>query len=242
MPSLRRASLLLVVALLLALLPPARSTLAASFVVTSLADTNTTGTLRWAITQANASTGPHTITFSTFGRISLTTVLPTITRDGITINGEQGGAPGIEIDGSAISIPGSGLLIRGLILSGFQSGLVGSEQTGAGIEISGASSTADNNLIQNCYLGTNAAGTAPATVPNQTAGLIISGTSPDERLVEIIEITDHPFFVASQYHPEFKSRPERPAPLFRDFVDAALAYALEQRPQELAAEEPAPAR
>ena len=56
----------------------------------------------------------------------------------------------------------------------------------------------------------------------EAAGLVCSGTSPDERLVEIIEIPDHPFFVASQYHPEFKSRPERPAPLFRDFVAAAL--------------------
>ena len=52
----------------------------------------------------------------------------------------------------------------------------------------------------------------------EAAGLVCSGTSPDERLVEIIEIPDHPFFVASQYHPEFKSRPERPAPLFREFV------------------------
>ena len=50
-----------------------------------------------------------------------------------------------------------------------------------------------------------------------------SGTSPDERLVEAIELDDHPFFVASQFHPEFKSRPERPAPLFREFVAAALA-------------------
>jgi CTP synthase len=56
----------------------------------------------------------------------------------------------------------------------------------------------------------------------QSAGLRICGTSPDERLVEVIEIEDHPFFVASQFHPEFKSRPERPAPLFRDFVAAAL--------------------
>jgi CTP synthase len=56
----------------------------------------------------------------------------------------------------------------------------------------------------------------------QSAGLRVSGTSPDERLVEVIELDDHPFFVASQYHPEFKSRPERPAPLFRDFVAAAL--------------------
>jgi CTP synthase len=52
--------------------------------------------------------------------------------------------------------------------------------------------------------------------------LVISGTSPDERLVEVIELQDHPFFVASQFHPEFKSRPERPAPLFRGFIEAAL--------------------
>jgi CTP synthase len=56
----------------------------------------------------------------------------------------------------------------------------------------------------------------------EAAGLVASGTSPDERLVEVIELPDHPFFVASQYHPEFKSRPERPAPLFREFVRAAL--------------------
>jgi CTP synthase len=56
----------------------------------------------------------------------------------------------------------------------------------------------------------------------EAAGLRASGTSPDERLVEVIELEDHPFFVASQFHPEFKSRPERPAPLFRDFVTAAL--------------------
>ena len=66
-----------------------------------------------------------------------------------------------------------------------------------------------------------------------------SGTSPDERLVEIIEIPDHPFFVASQYHPEFKSRPERPAPLFREFVDAALTRARERSPQEIGAQQPA---
>ena len=59
----------------------------------------------------------------------------------------------------------------------------------------------------------------------QSAGLTVSGTSPDERLVEVIELDEHPFFVASQYHPEFKSRPERPAPLFRDFVAAALRSA-----------------
>ncbi|MEN1760233.1 CTP synthase [Anoxynatronum sibiricum] len=53
-------------------------------------------------------------------------------------------------------------------------------------------------------------------------GLIISGISPDERLVELIELKDHPWFVAGQFHPEFKSRPARPHPLFRDFVKAAL--------------------
>jgi CTP synthase len=70
----------------------------------------------------------------------------------------------------------------------------------------------------------------------EAAGLVVSGTSPDERLVEIIELHDHPFFVASQYHPEFKSRPERPAPLFREFVGAALTYARERRPQAREAE------
>jgi CTP synthase len=63
----------------------------------------------------------------------------------------------------------------------------------------------------------------------QSAGLCISGTSPDERLVEIVELEGgeggHPFFIASQFHPEFKSRPERPAPLFRDFIAAALERA-----------------
>jgi CTP synthase len=59
----------------------------------------------------------------------------------------------------------------------------------------------------------------------EAAGLIVSGTSPDERLVEIIELNDHPFFVASQFHPEFKSRPEKPAPLFREFVAAAQEHA-----------------
>ena len=55
------------------------------------------------------------------------------------------------------------------------------------------------------------------------AGLVISGTSPDGRLVEMIEITDHPYFVASQAHPEFKSRPTRPHPLFDGLVAAATA-------------------
>jgi CTP synthase len=63
----------------------------------------------------------------------------------------------------------------------------------------------------------------------EAAGLCTSGTSPDERLVEVIELEEHPFFVASQFHPEFKSRPERPAPLFRDFIAAALERAADGR-------------
>jgi CTP synthase len=54
-------------------------------------------------------------------------------------------------------------------------------------------------------------------------GMSLSGMSPDGRLVEIIELADHPFFLAGQFHPELKSRPTRPHPLFRDFVGAALA-------------------
>jgi CTP synthase len=62
----------------------------------------------------------------------------------------------------------------------------------------------------------------------ENEGLVCSGTSPDDRLVEIVELPDHPFFVASQFHPEFKSRPLRPQPLFRDFVGAALKRSREQ--------------
>jgi CTP synthase len=67
-------------------------------------------------------------------------------------------------------------------------------------------------------------------------GLVAGGTSPDERLVEIIELPDHPFFVASQFHPEFNSRPTRPEPLFREFVSAAARRAEERRAEV----EPAP--
>ncbi|MCE5204342.1 MAG: CTP synthase [Coriobacteriales bacterium] len=56
------------------------------------------------------------------------------------------------------------------------------------------------------------------------AGMVISGVSPDGKLVEMVELPGHPWFVGSQGHPEFKSRPTRPAPLFRDFVGAAVAY------------------
>jgi CTP synthase len=76
----------------------------------------------------------------------------------------------------------------------------------------------------------------------EAAGLRVSGTSPDERLVEVIELPDHPFFVASQFHPEFKSRPERPAPLFFGFIAASLQRACELQAQPPAAEAEARAR
>ncbi len=56
----------------------------------------------------------------------------------------------------------------------------------------------------------------------QEAGLVLSGLSPNERLVEIVELPDHPWFVGVQFHPEFKSRPNRPHPLFADFIRASL--------------------
>ena len=67
------------------------------------------------------------------------------------------------------------------------------------------------------------------------AGLVVSGTFQEGRLVEIVELPDHPWFVASQFHPEFKSRPTRPAPLFRDFVGAALARSRERSALAVAA-------
>ncbi|MGB3889794.1 MAG: CTP synthase, partial [Priestia megaterium] len=53
-------------------------------------------------------------------------------------------------------------------------------------------------------------------------GFIFSGTSPDGRLIEIVELKDHPWFLASQFHPEFTSRPTRPQPLFREFIRASM--------------------
>ncbi len=63
----------------------------------------------------------------------------------------------------------------------------------------------------------------------EQAGMVLSGTSPDGHIVETVELTDHPFFVAGQFHPEFKSRPNRSHPLFKGFIGAAIARA-EARP------------
>ncbi|HEY9645911.1 MAG TPA: CTP synthase [Chroococcidiopsis sp.] len=67
-----------------------------------------------------------------------------------------------------------------------------------------------NNAYRNLFLET---------------GYVISGASPDGRLVEIVELPDHPFFIATQFHPEFQSRPSSPHPLFKGLVEAAIAYA-----------------
>jgi CTP synthase len=67
------------------------------------------------------------------------------------------------------------------------------------------------------------------------AGLVVSGTFQEGRLVEIVELPGHPWFVASQFHPEFKSRPTRPAPLFRGFVGAARERADERTGERVAA-------
>jgi CTP synthase len=78
----------------------------------------------------------------------------------------------------------------------------------------------NNQLRRQLTNATTMAADAPAATT-----LRVCGTSPDERLVEMVELADHPFYVASQFHPEFKSRPERPAPLFKGFVAAALERA-----------------
>ncbi|MEO0868107.1 MAG: gamma-glutamyl-gamma-aminobutyrate hydrolase family protein, partial [Cyanobacteria bacterium J06642_11] len=67
-----------------------------------------------------------------------------------------------------------------------------------------------NNAYRNLFLET---------------GYVVSGTSPDGRLVEIVEMPDHPFFIASQFHPEFQSRPNKPHPLFLGMINAAAERA-----------------
>ena len=65
----------------------------------------------------------------------------------------------------------------------------------------------------------------------EARGMVLSGRSADNSLIEVIELADHPWFVASQFHPEFKSRPTRPHPLFRDFVGACLQLSHQEQQQ-----------
>jgi CTP synthase len=73
----------------------------------------------------------------------------------------------------------------------------------------------------------------------EAAGLIPSGTSPEGKLVEVVELRNHPWFVAVQYHPEFKSKPHSPHPLFRDFVAAAIVRHQERSQTSMSNGEPA---
>ena len=67
----------------------------------------------------------------------------------------------------------------------------------------------------------------------EESDVVLSGESPDGRLVEFIELDGHPFWIGTQAHPEFKSRPDRPAPLFREFIASAMARAEGRNPQLL---------
>jgi CTP synthase len=62
------------------------------------------------------------------------------------------------------------------------------------------------------------------------AGFVFSGQTPDGKLVEIIELAEHPFFIGSQFHPEFRSKPHQPHPLFRGFIAAAHARSQQKPP------------
>ena len=64
-------------------------------------------------------------------------------------------------------------------------------------------------------------------------GMVVSGTSPSGDLVEIIEVKDHPWFLGCQFHPEFKSRPMNPHPLFREFIRTSLERAISHKKAEL---------
>jgi CTP synthase len=75
----------------------------------------------------------------------------------------------------------------------------------------------------------------------EKSGMLLSGQSPDGRLVEIVELRDHPWYVASQFHPEFKSRPDRPHPLFSGFVKAAIEEASNGRATDTTPSHLAPA-
>src|SRR5207244_10329316 len=72
----------------------------------------------------------------------------------------------------------------------------------------------------------------PYTTLFRSKGFTISGTSPDGELAELVELRDHPYFVACQYHPEFQSKPNKPHPLFKGFIQACLARQADARSEE----------
>lgn len=73
----------------------------------------------------------------------------------------------------------------------------------------------------------------------EAAGMKLSGVSPDGLLVEVVELPGHPFFLASQFHPEFKSRPDDPHPMFLGFIEAALEHRAKRLKPAPATAEPA---
>ncbi len=164
----RRFTLLTLLALLVTVLPLARPALAGTFTVSSTSDSGA-GSLRNAIAQANTNAGADTITFSipAGSVITLQSPLPALTDNGTTIDAPTAaGGPGITITGSGTSV-GPGLLlassnniVRNVIINGFLAVTLSDYVSGSGIVISGADRAANNNMVENCYIGTNAAGNA----------------------------------------------------------------------------------
>jgi uncharacterized membrane protein len=192
--SFRRFYLLGIVVLLAAFVPAARVALANSYVVTNLADDGSSGTLREAITLANASVGTNdSITFTVAGIINLASTLPPLTDPaGVTIDASSSTAPKVPTielrgynsatqvaqEGPGIEIASSNNIIRGLAINGFAESSTRLELVGAGIVVNGHDSATPltNNLIEYCYVGTDLSGNAAgpgAGFNNASAGIVL---------------------------------------------------------------------
>ena len=149
--------------------------------------------------------------------------LPRDARRGLGVRAARGGARGCELDGD-----GSGDAVPGDRPAAGAEGGRGSWRDhaprGPGSRARGGHPHAGDVRRAGRERAASAPvrGEQPLPAGAEEAGLVVSGTYQEGRLVEIIELPDHPWFVASQFHPEFKSRPTRPAPLFREFIGAAL--------------------
>lgn len=186
----RRLCLIGALVLLSAFVPAARFALAATITVSNLNDTGA-GSLRAAITQANASAGNDTIIFSVSGTITVASPLPPLTdASGVTIDGSSSSGPKVplieirgyngvsSVTGPGIDVQSSNNVIRGLAISGFRVNAGRTEFTGAGIAVNGKNGGAPltNNLIEYCYVGTDLAGSAAGPgggFNNPDAGIIL---------------------------------------------------------------------